>query len=186
VKRIAAILILVILLFNWVGYQIYTSIEENRANNGLIAKLNKDEFSSSDLISIKIPAPNLSGYANERSFERVNGQVEIQGIVYNYVKWRFVNGSIELLCIPNRQVNLLRSAGEDFFRLVSDIQSGQTKKNNQHGASHKNFNGEYFSESECSVSDFKKPASAALVDHYAFTLPDAFSSNVDQPPQKKA
>jgi hypothetical protein len=183
VKRMATIPILIILLFNWVGYQLYTSIEENRVNNGLIEKLDKDEFSSSDLISIKIPAPHLSGYENERDFERVNGQVEIKGIVYNYVKWRFVNGSIELLCIPNRQVNLLRSAKENFFRLVSDIQNDQARKNSQHGSSYKNLNGEYFSESDFSISDFKGLSSGLFIDYYAFSLPDAFPGLVDQPPK---
>ncbi|HLA57585.1 MAG TPA: hypothetical protein VK622_02430 [Puia sp.] len=182
-KRLAAILILVILLFNWVGYQLFTSIAENRENENLIAKLDKDDFSSSDLISIKIPAPHLSGYENERSFERVNGQVEIQGIVYNYVKWRFSNGSIELLCIPNHQVNLLRSAKEDFFRLVSDIQTGQTKKDNQHGSSYKNLNGVYFSTSDCSVSGFNGSTSVAIIDSYTFTIPDSYSNLVDQPPK---
>ncbi|MEJ0081914.1 MAG: hypothetical protein WDM78_13420 [Puia sp.] len=182
-KRVVVILILVILLFNWVGYQLYTSIAENQANENLIAKLDKDDFSSSELISIKIPAPHLSGYENERSFERVNGQIEIQGIVYNYVKWRYVNGSIELLCIPNRQVNLLRSAKEDFFRLVSDIQTGQTKKDNQHSSSYKNLNGVYFSKSDCPVSGINGSASADWIDQYAFTLPDAFPALVDQPPK---
>jgi hypothetical protein len=179
----AAILILILLLFNWVGYQIYSSIEENRANDGLIAKLDKDEFSSSDLISIRIPAPHLSGYSNQKEYERVNGQIEIQGIIYNYVKWRFVSGSIELLCIPNNQVNLLRSAKEDFFRFVSDIQSGQTKKNNQHNTSYKNFNGEYFPEPDCSTAVFKGSAPAILIDHYSFALSEVFPALVDQPPK---
>jgi hypothetical protein len=101
VKRIIAILLIAILLFNWVGYQLYTAIMEQRADNTLIASLDENNYTESELISIKVPAVHLSYYVNTKEFERVDGKVEIAGVQYNYVKRRYINDSLELMCIPN-------------------------------------------------------------------------------------
>ncbi len=142
----AAIVILTVLIFNWVGYQLYSTIAANDEDRTLITRLDKDQYRDSDLISIKIPAVHLSPYVNENDFERVNGQIEIQGRVFNYVKRRFFKDSLELLCIPNDQATLLRIAKYDFFKLVADLQAEQSKKTNSNNSTHKNLNGQYFRE----------------------------------------
>ena len=71
VKRIAAILLLGLLLFNWVGYQLYTAILQDRADKNLIANLDENNYSDADLISIKVPAVHLSSYVNSKEFQRV-------------------------------------------------------------------------------------------------------------------
>ena len=115
-KRIVAILLLEILLFNWVGYQLYTAIMEQRADKTLIANLDENNYTESDLISIKVPAVHLSYYVNSKEFERVDGKVEIAGVQYNYVKRRLLNDSLELLCIPNKKATQLKTAKEEFFQ----------------------------------------------------------------------
>ena len=99
-KRIAAILLICVLLFNWIGYQFYTAFMEQRADETLIASLDENSYSESDLISIKVPAVHLSSYVNDKEFVRVDGKIEIEGVQYNYVKRRFANDSLELMCIP--------------------------------------------------------------------------------------
>src|SRR6187402_3559047 len=99
-KRLAAILLFGIFAFNLFGYQLIASLLENRENNKIELALDENDYSDDQLISIKQPT-NLPYYQNSKDFQRVDGEVEINGIEYKYVKSRIYNDSLELLCIPN-------------------------------------------------------------------------------------
>jgi hypothetical protein len=114
-----------ILLFNWFGYRLLNDFMQDRSNLQLQSQLDLRHYDESQLMTIKLPAAHLSYYNNSAVFERVNGQIEINGIPYQYVKRRIYNDSIELLCIPNQTVLNLRLSGEDYFRLINDIQRSQ-------------------------------------------------------------
>ena len=55
-KRIAAILLLGILLFNWFGYRLFIIFLENTENNKLEIRLDENNYDESELISVKVPA----------------------------------------------------------------------------------------------------------------------------------
>ncbi|MDB5211586.1 MAG: hypothetical protein JWQ30_2413 [Sediminibacterium sp.] len=126
-KRVAAILLLGILLFNFGGYRLFTNYLENRADSKLEASLDKNEYNESDLISIKVAA-NLPYLANSETYERIDGEITIKGITYNYVKRRLYNDSLELLCIPNMDKTGVKRAGNDFYRLANDIANNNPSK----------------------------------------------------------
>ncbi len=144
-KQIASILLLAILFFNWIGYQFFASYMEGKANTKLEAQLDNNNYDESQLISIKVPANHLAYYNNSKQFERVDGEIEINGVQYKYVKKRLYNDEFEYLCIPNNDVNKLRTARDDFFKLVNDLQqhNGQGKKSGSHANSSKNFIADY-------------------------------------------
>lgn len=182
-KRIAAILLLGLLLFNWVGYELYTAILTDHADKTLIADLDQNHYTDADLISIKVPALHLSSYVNSKEFQRVDGKIEINGVQYNYVKRRFAEDSLELLCIPNKTSTRIQNARNEFFKLVNDLQHpGQSKKSDQHNSSFKGFNAEYYAE----VNAFTI-AGLALVrmkatDYYLLQLPSVHLTCAGQPP----
>ena len=132
-KRLAAILLLGILFFNWYGYQLLSAYWQNSSDRRLEASLDKDNFDDSQLISLKIPLTTLSYYNASTRFERVDGQIDIHGVHYKYVKRRIYQDSLELLCIPNMAAMKLQTAKNDFFRQVNDLQQqSQGKKSNAH------------------------------------------------------
>ncbi len=182
-KKTAAILLLAILLFNWCGYRLLTAYMESKADARFIAQLDNNNYDESDLISIKVPAAHLSYYTNSKEFERVDGQVEIAGIKYNYVKRRFVNDSLELLCIPNHTATQLQSARDEFFKLVNDLQhTGQSKKSDSH-PSPKSPSIDYYT-----VNDsFQMSALCfTLVNRssgYSASLASSHASTAEQPPE---
>ena len=182
VKRTVAILLISILLFNWVGYQLYTAIMEHHADNTMIASLDQNNYSESDLISIKVPAIHLSSYVNSKEFERVDGKVEINGMQYNYVKRRLFNDSLELLCIPNKKATQLKSAKDEFFKLVNDLQHPGQSKTDQHAASFKCFNGEYYSDLDQFAIQGQTAVSLKATDHYLLQIPTVFLTRAGQPP----
>jgi hypothetical protein len=183
VKKIAAILLLILLFFNFVGYEFYTAILQARADQTMVANLDRNNYSDADLISIKVPALHLSSYVNSKEFQRVDGQIEIQGIQYNYVKRRFAEDSLELLCIPNKTSTNIQTAKNEFFKLVNDLQHpGQSKKSDQHNASFKGFNTEYYADMQSfAIPDLTLVRQKATA-HYLLQIPAVFLSLAGQPP----
>ena len=121
-KRIAAILLMGILFFNWYGYKLLSFYLEGKANRQLEARLDEARYDESQLISIKVPSSHLSYYNSSTQFERVDGQIEVGGVQYKYVKRRLYNDSLEMLCIPNYAAMTIQTARNQFFQLVNDIQ----------------------------------------------------------------
>jgi hypothetical protein len=182
-RKVASILLLGILLFNWCGYQLLTSYLECHADIQLEARLNDNKYAESDLISFKVPAGHLSAYTNSTQFIRTSGKIEVGGIQYSYVKRRLYNDSIEMLCIPNRMVMQIKKGNNEFFKLVNGLQHpGQGKK----PVANKNFSGNY-----CTVQDLFRlgdpyyTLSRRLLSR-STTIPSNLSPAVERPPDKTA
>jgi hypothetical protein len=183
VKKIAAIILLGLLLFNWVGYQLYTAVLQDRADKNLIADLDRNNYTDADLILLKVPATHISSYANTNEFQRTDGKIEIGGVQYNYVKRRLNEGSLEYLCIPNRSSTRIQSAKDEFFKLVNDLQHpGQSKKSEQHNNTLKGFSADYYSETNLySIPDLTVVLMKAT-EHYLLQVPAVHLSRAGQPP----
>jgi hypothetical protein len=115
-----AILLLLIHIFNVGGYRFVFDKLEKDASVQLIDKLDKEEYADNELIEMKVPLP-MPYQTNWSSFERYNGEIEIDGIHYNYVKRKVWNDTLILMCIPNHDKMSLNSAKEQFFSLVNDL-----------------------------------------------------------------
>lgn len=114
-KKIASLFLLGILLFNWIGYQLVTGYWRERAKTDLEARLDDDDYDGSQLISIKLPATHLAYYNSSPQFERVNGSLELNGVVYKYVKRRLYNDTLEWLCLPDQGAMKLRASAHKIF-----------------------------------------------------------------------
>ena len=127
-KRIAAILLLSVLLFNWIGYRLLTALWESRAATRIEASLDNDQYDPAQLILLRVSADALPYSNASEQFERSDGFIQIGATRYRTVKRRLHNDSIEFLCIPDGAANQLAAADNDFFRLVNDLQkSGHSK-----------------------------------------------------------
>lgn len=142
-RKIVAISILLILSFNWFGYRFVFDYLENRHNLQFESELDSDGYNENELISIRT-AFALPYFVNSNKFERWNGEIEINGIQYKYVKRRFYNDSLELLCIPNYKGMQLKKAEQNYFRFANDIQQNdQNKKQGQNQLAFKNMLSEF-------------------------------------------
>jgi hypothetical protein len=122
-KKIASISLLIVLLFNWVGFRAFISCCRNAATARLETQLDSDQYDTSQLILLKVPIRDLAYYNSSSRFERAFGEIESGGIHYRYVKERLYNDSLELLCIPDNEATRFQSAGNEFFSLVNDLQN---------------------------------------------------------------
>ncbi|HEY2350038.1 MAG TPA: hypothetical protein VGH64_13540 [Puia sp.] len=184
-KRAAAILLLGLLLFNWVGYEIYTAVLQQYAHESMVAQLDRNNYSDADLISIKVHTNHLSSYVNTKDFQRVDGKIDIEGVQYNYVKRRFLQDSLELLCIPNKTATNLQSARNEFFKIVNDLQQpGQTKKSEKPNSVFKGFSAEYFAVVQYIPVPDLTLISLSATDRYMLRIPTVFLTRAEQPPDQ--
>lgn len=187
-KSLAAILLLGILGFNWCGYQLLSGYLENRADRQLEARLDENQYDDSQLLSIKVPT-RLSYSSPSLKFERVDGQIEVGGVLYKYVKRRIYNGFVELLCIPNHTAMNLQTAKNEFFQLVNDLQhNGQGKQTNSHPGSTKSPT----SPDYIAVSTFFAIDNPGFIRTSSYNpcqathLPSSYSITDEQPPDQSS
>lgn len=126
-KKLGAILFLGILLFNAFGYRLVSNYFDQKAANQLVHLIEENNYDASNLMTIKT-AINLPYYANNPQFERVDGEIVIKGVVYQYVQRRIYNDSLELKVLPNQARLHIKNAREDFYQLAQDLASNGTDK----------------------------------------------------------
>ncbi len=144
-KKFASIFFLSILLFNWIGYRLLSSLLEEKANTAFIASLDNNQYNDDDLITIKLPS-NIPYYTNSDHFNRMEGAIELNGKQYNFVKCRMYRDSIEYLCIPNNYRTKLTNARNEFYKVVNDLQHSSQGKKSGNTESIKSLLSEYYQE----------------------------------------
>lgn len=145
-KKTASILLLALLSFNWIGYRFVTGLLEQQALREVTAQIDQQQYDESSLIELRIPlnAPYLSGLSNE--FERYDGELEIDGIHYNYVKRKIDNGELVLMCLPNETQTRLQHSSSDYFKLVNDLGHATKGKEKNNAPSFKAIATDYYKE----------------------------------------
>jgi len=93
----------------------------------MVARIDRAEYNDKDLIEVKVPV-NLPYQTNWKEFERYDGEIQIAGVHYNYVKRKLQNDTLILMCIPNTDKMKLFNARETFFSLVNDMQQNENGK----------------------------------------------------------
>jgi hypothetical protein len=126
-KKIIAILLIAVLLFNWVGYRVFTSILETQSSNKLVAAFDNRHTEDLELISLKVPS-SLPYYTGTGEFEKAVGEIEIDEIQYNYVQRKVTHDSIEYICVVNKAKTAIKKASDQYYKLVNDVDQNSTKK----------------------------------------------------------
>ena len=126
-KKLFAILFLSVHLFNICGYQLFFSAAENVASKQMIAMLDKNNYNEHELIQIKY-ALNAPYITNNISYERCDGQIELNGVQYNYVKRMVQNDTLYIYCIPNHQKTELNKTENLYAKQNADNTPGKTSE----------------------------------------------------------
>ena len=131
VRKIVAISLICLLLFNWYGYRFVTSYLQKKADHQLEARLDVNDYDESQLIEIKVPL-NMPYQNSWAEFERHYGEIEISGKIYTYVKRKIEDGNLILKCIPNTTKQDLKNADNILFTANNGLDQEQ---NNNKGNS---------------------------------------------------
>ncbi len=129
-KKIAAISLLLLLLFNFIGYRFVFNALQQKANKQLVAKIDKSDYDESNLITVKVPL-SMPYLTNWDDFKRTDGEITLNGKIYHYVKQKVFNGELILKCLPDEQKMNLQTAKNDFFQTQNDLQNNTSKNSGE-------------------------------------------------------
>ncbi len=143
-KKLSAILLIALFLFNLFGYRLLFNYEQQQSDIRLEASLDKQDYNEADLVAIKVPL-SLPYVNNQQNFERIDGEITINGKILKYVKRKIADGNLILLCLPDHNKMRIESAKDEFFKYANDlVQNNQSKKSGQSKAgTFKNLSNEY-------------------------------------------
>jgi lipopolysaccharide export system protein LptC len=126
-KRLTAIFFLFVLLFNVAGYRIWFYYASEQATAKLIASVEEEQFQQDDLLTLTVPL-TLPYQTDWADWEKVRGEIEIDGVRYQYVQRKVVGGQMVLQCLPNKVHTKIESARDRFFNLANSFQGDDASK----------------------------------------------------------
>ncbi|MBC8112271.1 MAG: hypothetical protein H7Y04_14545, partial [Verrucomicrobia bacterium] len=101
-KKITAILLLTILLYNMVGYQFYIAWQQFKLKKELTRQIDKNLIADDNLLVFKV-AISFYHQPDRKHFERVEGEFEAEGQFYEMVKQKLENDTMYIYCLKNEQ-----------------------------------------------------------------------------------
>ena len=182
-KRISAILLIALFLFNLFGYRFVFSYMQQKSDELVRVSFDNEAYDEADLVTIKVPL-SLPYQSNQADFERVDGEIKIDGKIYKYVKRKIAEGQLVLLCLPDYKKMQIQDAKDGFYKNTNDlVQNNQSKKSEKSSsATFKNLVLDYYINST-DLSSF----SYAILNKYhlqddCFLLPSSPHMSPEQPP----
>ena len=112
-KKLLAIALLTIYLFNLIGYSLLFQCLIDDADTRLVKRLDNNIYNDKDLLEVKVALnmPYLTATEN--------------GIHYNYVKRKISGDTLYLLCLPNFSKTQLYNAKAAYAKENSDAPTGK-------------------------------------------------------------
>ena len=177
-KKLAAIFLLTLFLFNLVGYRCYFYYLQQKEQSSFEATLDKETYDEKELITFKMSL-SLPYQPSWKEFERVDGEITIDGTIYKYVKRKIEDGQLTLLCLPYYKKMTLAKASTEFGSHGNDL-APLGKKGNTATPGKSNSLNEY-EENMRWVIDTR---SSGLINQYALLILPSLTSGFLQFPGK--
>lgn len=133
-KKLTAISFLLLFAFNWFGYRLYYDYLQHKTNENLEAAFDNDSYDESQLVELKIPV-HLPYQTSWTSYQRYDGEINLNGTSYKYVKRKLSNDTLYLMCIPNTKKMRLETAKNDFYKISNDLAQNDHSKNSDNAKS---------------------------------------------------
>ena len=143
-KKIASTLLIGILLFNWFGYNLVVNYFQHQSDTHLESLLDQNQYDDTRLIELKIPL-HLAYQSSWSSYERYDGELKVNDMIYKYVKRKVSEDTLYLMCLPNSYKMALETARTDFFTHTNDLDQNNSsnKSGNPKPSPFKNLVSEY-------------------------------------------
>lgn len=129
--RLLSILLLATFIFNLGGYYFLFKVLEIKGYEELVQRLDNDDYSSEQLLELKIPiALPYSNYLVS-DFKRVNGMFEHDGEAYKLVKQKLESDTLYIIAIKDIERKKLKATFKEFAKQTHDVPLSQKKHTNQ-------------------------------------------------------
>lgn len=121
------------------------------AERELSAKIDKDDYDESQLITITVPL-SMPYLSDTKKFEKKDGVIALNGKIYHYVKEKISQGNLVLMCLPDTKKMDLQIAENDFIKNQIDLQNNASKKSGGNNAAFKLVMSDYIKTDISSIS----------------------------------
>ncbi|MCR8556647.1 hypothetical protein KXD93_03295 [Mucilaginibacter sp. BJC16-A38] len=119
-KRFAAIILLSIHLFNMGGYALLFQYYIHKSDVQMVKQIFDNKIDNKKFIEIKIPV-NMPTIQDWTEYEVVQGQINVKGTYYNYVKLKMTRDTTYFICIANTAKTQLVNAKISTSKEINDI-----------------------------------------------------------------
>jgi len=125
-KKLFAIALVIVVLFNSGGYDLFFQYLMYRSDSRIKEKINNNRYHNSDLVEVKIPV-NMPTQQDWDGYEAVSGQVDIKGNRYDYAEIKITRDTLFLHVIPNTDLVKVVKAKGLYAKLVSELPASNSK-----------------------------------------------------------
>jgi hypothetical protein len=183
-RKLAAILLLLILLFNLFGYRLVISALENKADDRLEARIDNRDYDESQLMEMRVPL-NMPYQERYTEFERHYGEIEVDGQAYRYVASKVEGDVLVLKCIINQYKKQFRSLNDNMTAANSAIaDTDQPGQPQQQKSFAKSFFSDLFDGHDMfRINTQQAPDCMATYASYTLILPEVVTATPHQPPR---
>ncbi|NCD70149.1 hypothetical protein [Mucilaginibacter agri] len=129
-KKLIAIVLLSIHLFNLGGYAVLYQYFIYKSDKLMNEQISRNMFNVHDLVEVKVPV-NMPQITSWTSYQRISGQIQFRQGCYNYVKLKLTRDTMYVMCIPNYEKTRLVSANIIYAKNIEDLPI--SKKDNTFG-----------------------------------------------------
>ena len=155
---------------------------QQKANQRLETVLDNNSYDESQLVEIKVPV-HLPYQTSWTSYQRYNGEIELNGVTYKYVKRKLANDTLYLKCIPNLEKMHLETARNEFFRISNNLLQNSSKKQDNTKSVTKTSQTVYYESSLfIKINSPFKSQQKQWLPSTASNLSSAFALSLYQPP----
>jgi hypothetical protein len=181
-KKFITISLLVLFCLNILGYRIIAHYYANKSSAELQVSLDQNKYKESELVSFKIPL-NQPYIINTDGYESLEGNMDYNGMNYQFVKKRILNDTLEIVCIPNNTRTQIDNNKEDFTKQLADIVNTSTSKKSQ-GIQQLKFSfTDFTQEHHFELYPFVASATLKHASKYEANLSFDYLQNIAKPPQ---
>ncbi|SDT42600.1 hypothetical protein SAMN05216490_3436 [Mucilaginibacter mallensis] len=119
-KKIFAIAMLVLFLFNLGGYQLLFQYFIYESDVSITQQINNNNYKPADLVEVKIPV-QLNNFQSWDEFKPVSGQVKVKDNCYNYAALKMTRDTMYLMVIPNHDKAHIINAKNIYAKQINGI-----------------------------------------------------------------
>ncbi|WP_184543480.1 hypothetical protein [Mucilaginibacter sp. FT3.2] len=155
-KKIIAILLLNVHLFNLGGYHFVFQYFIHQSEEQIVKEIYENKIDATKLVEIKIPV-HLPGIHKWKNYVHVNGQLQLKGVYYNYLRYKMAPDTMSFICIANSVKTQLVTANLVIAKEFNDVPL--SKKGHDSSLKKASWGAEY----SFQIPDFKFAAFSTLL-----------------------
>jgi hypothetical protein len=118
-KTCISIFLLVLFLLNTVGYYGFFLGIQSAQEDSISQELDQDEFVGSEAMTFRIPL-SVPYHIDNNEYERVQGQFEKDGEVYQLVKQKMLRDTLYIVCVKDDESKKINQELTNYVKTFSD------------------------------------------------------------------